>query len=687
MLCNNAGLALGLEGADNANLDDWDEMIDTNIKGLVYATRSILPLMIDNGEGHIINLGSVAGSYPYPGGNVYGGTKAFVSQFSLNLRADLVGKGINVTSLEPGLAETEFSIVRFKGDSYGRYLDDFAYTFIKPALDITIDSIESGQSGDYTDAMNEMLINGKKGMTKEMAAQTIELMRKQQEKGPSENIAKWAKEMDAEDNKVFGFMKATWNNPAAAYEAIISSMAGQLKATKDGELLSLAIAAGGTTAAAGSTIAPGVGTVAGFLRGFMSTMGGGVESASKFGELLVEEFDGKMPTEEELINFLGNKEKFTKFRNKALAKGGTIALVDNIGGALVQNSVFKTAKTGRKVLAATKGLVGEAIVGGGGEALSSTVIGEEVSAVDVGLEILGQGGQATVDVGSALITPGKYSIKGDKVTLQQVNEILNTATPEEIANIDIEIKNDPALQAEYNKKKQKGYLQTQVDPAVSDPNDRSRAADLQQEKQSLEAKIKKGGIFKGVNTETKLENVNKEIDAILNKYSPEVGPEVDPAGVEARTVVKDEAYESRLQLLKDEITKGVKQTKFYRKGNISVEEDNADNVTEMFVKQEADNLGYDLTLLNNELSETTDAKRKNQITKKIAEVEAEIQALDENSKEAKNAHGFLLEDHATGKMTIVINTSKDISSAGNINVAAHELLHACLLYTSPSPRD
>lgn len=134
-----------------------------------------------------------------------------------------------------------------------------------------------------------------------------------------------------------------------------------------------------------------------------------------------------------------------------MAKGGTIALVDNIGGGLIQNSVFKTAKTGRKVLAATKGLVGEAIVGGGGEALSSTVIGDEVSAVDVGLEILGQGGQATVDVGSALITPGKYKIKGDKATLQQVNEILNTATPEEIANIDIEIKNDPTLEAEYNK--------------------------------------------------------------------------------------------------------------------------------------------------------------------------------------------------------------------------------------------
>jgi len=116
VLCNNAGLALGLEQADEANLDDWDKMIDTNIKGLIYCTRAILPIMVNNKHGHIINLGSVAGSYPYPGGNVYGGTKAFVSQFSLNLRADLVNKGIYVTSVEPGLAETEFSIVRFKGD-------------------------------------------------------------------------------------------------------------------------------------------------------------------------------------------------------------------------------------------------------------------------------------------------------------------------------------------------------------------------------------------------------------------------------------------------------------------------------------------------------------------------------------------------------------------------------------------
>ena len=132
VLCNNAGLALGLEGADKANLDDWDEMIDTNIKGLVYCTRAILPIMVNNKNGHIINIGSVAGSYPYPGGNVYGGTKAFVSQFSLNLRADLVEKGINVTSIEPGLAETEFSIVRFKGDVQKAKKVYENTTYIKP---------------------------------------------------------------------------------------------------------------------------------------------------------------------------------------------------------------------------------------------------------------------------------------------------------------------------------------------------------------------------------------------------------------------------------------------------------------------------------------------------------------------------------------------------------------------------
>ena len=117
VLVNNAGLALGLEPAYEADLDQWDQMIDTNCRGLTYCTRAILPGMVARRRGHVINLGSIAGTYPYPGGNVYGATKAFVHQFSLDLRADLHGTGVRVTSVEPGLVGgTEFSVVRFDGD-------------------------------------------------------------------------------------------------------------------------------------------------------------------------------------------------------------------------------------------------------------------------------------------------------------------------------------------------------------------------------------------------------------------------------------------------------------------------------------------------------------------------------------------------------------------------------------------
>ena len=116
ILLNNAGLALGLEPADKTDLDDWDQMVDTNIKGLMYCTRTVLPMMKQQGQGYIINIGSIAGNWPYPGGNVYCASKAFVRQFSLALRADLLGSGIRVTNIEPGNAETEFSDVRFSQD-------------------------------------------------------------------------------------------------------------------------------------------------------------------------------------------------------------------------------------------------------------------------------------------------------------------------------------------------------------------------------------------------------------------------------------------------------------------------------------------------------------------------------------------------------------------------------------------
>ncbi|MBV9683135.1 MAG: SDR family NAD(P)-dependent oxidoreductase [Solirubrobacterales bacterium] len=118
VLVNNAGLALGLEPAQEASVEDWEQMIDTNCTGLVYATRALLPAMVARRRGHVVNLGSVAATYPYPGGNVYGATKAFVRQFSLGLRADLHGTGVRVTCIEPGMiGGTEFSEVRFAGDA------------------------------------------------------------------------------------------------------------------------------------------------------------------------------------------------------------------------------------------------------------------------------------------------------------------------------------------------------------------------------------------------------------------------------------------------------------------------------------------------------------------------------------------------------------------------------------------
>ena len=115
VLVNNAGLALGLEPAHRASVEDWEDMIDTNNKGLVYMTRAVLPGMVERNRGHIINIGSTAGSWPYAGGNVYGATKAFVRQFSLNLRTDLHGTAVRVTDIEPGqiLTGTVVRIMNF----------------------------------------------------------------------------------------------------------------------------------------------------------------------------------------------------------------------------------------------------------------------------------------------------------------------------------------------------------------------------------------------------------------------------------------------------------------------------------------------------------------------------------------------------------------------------------------------
>ena len=129
ILFNNAGLALGLSSAQDAKIDQWREMIATNVTAVTELVHAVLPGMVERGRGDIVNMASVAATYPYPGGNIYGATKAFVRQFSLNLRADVVGTGVRVTSVEPGMCETEFSVVRFDGD---RQAADRVYADMTP---------------------------------------------------------------------------------------------------------------------------------------------------------------------------------------------------------------------------------------------------------------------------------------------------------------------------------------------------------------------------------------------------------------------------------------------------------------------------------------------------------------------------------------------------------------------------
>ena len=128
LLVNNAGLALGTAPAQDCSLDDWRTMIDTNVTALVTLTRTLLPALIAR-KGAIVNISSTASKYPYPGGNVYGGTKAFVSQFSLGLRSDLHGTGVRVTAIEPGMAETEFTLVRTHGNQQA---SDTLYSGARP---------------------------------------------------------------------------------------------------------------------------------------------------------------------------------------------------------------------------------------------------------------------------------------------------------------------------------------------------------------------------------------------------------------------------------------------------------------------------------------------------------------------------------------------------------------------------
>ena len=540
------------------------------------------------------------------------------------------GSDATGTNIEPGYyKEVGYDYdrsqgVRFAHDSYGKFLDNIAYS-------VGI-GIQGMQSGDYTAEMTELMQKGNVDeMTEEDAARITRLMEEQDRAPKAANMENWIKTMNKESNPFLGFIRATVAYPSTTLTITSQSIAGMVAANKSEELVGISQSVGVTQG-----LATGVKTksiklgIAAYIRGVMSTLGGGVEATSKFGELIRQEFGGEIPSEQELLDFLQDEKKYKKFRNKAILKGATIATVDNIGGAIVQNSVLKTAKTGRKLAAAGKGLVGETITGGGGEALSSVVIGEKVDAADVGLEILGQGGQAVVDIGSAL-NPGKYVInKGrdneETVSFSKMQEILDSATDEEIADMNIEITNNDFLEAKVKGKEMSGLLTAGVDAKVVDQAERKRIARLKIKLARLNAKkkqrqdrLKKLGLDTSdtdVNLENEIAEVEGEIIQSIEAYTE----------LEGTNIV--EQSKPMLERLADK--------KF--KGNLK------------FAQKHSSLYGLEYTEMTYD------------------EVLAEF-----GEDAANNSSGFV--DPKTGRLIINLDVAKNVN---DITVGNHELLHGIL---------
>ena len=529
--------------------------------------------------------------------------------------------GVKRDALGRSLEEVDYEYdkskgIRYKSDSYGKFVDDIAYgigNFVK-------ESAGQAQSQEYTDEMADLIFSS--DIDQEKANSIIKLMTLQQEKGISKDLEQWTKTMDEASNPVYGFFKATLENPKAAAEVTISSAVGQYNAfMADPKIRAAALAAGGTASKFGGPNVPL--RVAAGLRGTMSTLGGFVETTSKIGELIKEEFDGRIPTEEELIELVQDEERFNKIRNKSLVKGITIAAVDGFGGQLVQNRAVKQLAKGKKTRAVAEGVVGETVVGGGGEALSSALIGEEIKASDVGLEIVGQLPQGVIDIGGAVVSQGSYEINNEKATIEQVNKVLDTATPEELSKIDIKVTNNPAFENTVNNKINDATLEAQIDERVSDTKDRKDLVDLEKQRAKAEADTKKTGIFKVINADTKLQDIQTKIDNIINKYS----------GVDRRT----------------------KDVRARKKTAEQVRENIADKNFEVnieFAKKHSKLYGL-------EVDDTMDV---NQIKNKYGDA-------------AAKSNGFIDYDNSTIVINKKVARTKGIEGA---NVANHELLHGII---------
>jgi hypothetical protein len=394
--------------------------------------------------------------------------------------------------------------------------------------------IKASQGADFTETMFN-LAEDSEAFDDEDYSRTLRLMDEQSKKPPSLAMQEYYKTVEEEGGGAFGVVKAFSKNPKIAPEALVTSLAGMIRATGSNKAAKYASLAGFAGLATGGPVRGG--------QGLFSGLSMAMETTSKFSELLSEEMKG-MPggfTEENLKKIVKDKDRFQKLKNKAYGKGVTVGIIDFATGGLttaVGKKVLQT--TGSKLATVAAGTVVEGVGGGTGEALGSVVIGEDVDAAAVGLEIFAEYGRAPLDIGAALVKPNNYVLNGQKVSFKEMKNFVETADDIDVATADIKIEGDNVLAEKAFGKQNDAILETQVNEKVEDPADRKRMVELEKQRVKAETDVKKKGIQAVPGAKENLENIEMQMNEIVGKYTAIDGRTKD---VKARKKVAEQVRE------------------------------------------------------------------------------------------------------------------------------------------------
>jgi hypothetical protein len=583
---------------------------------------------------------------------------------------------------EPGQPEKKSALLEM--------FDDFTDYFKGTALgqtslgEATSLGLDIAKSHDET---SKILFGGFDDLSQDDFQQYADAVELYQNAGELEDLKEWSDSYDKykEDGNstVMSGILATKEKGAMGLAQVMVQSMSQLA---NYQVLGAGVATGaGVGAATG-----GFGALPGFFMG--SNMM--AESLMTFTNLLQEELEeqGLEFNSENIQKVLSDEDTRYSIKSRALGRGMTIGTIEGLtsmvgikGAGAVGRAVRGTGESLARRSASAAAATGVATVaestgGALGETAGQIVEGrEKLDTKEILLESIANLPKAPIDVAastslSALRKP-KYSLDGGKtnINFNEFDKIVKAAKNEDLAKMNIKIDNDDNYANNVYERLSKSIIKTQIDDRVSDEADIEKLTDLEFQLQQLQGKKNKTRSGK-----EKIKEIQTEIDEIVQKYS---GVDRRTKDVRGRKKVAEDVRKARRKILMDEITEGVRKSKAFKEEDIDIEEVTGEQAVERFIEQEENNLAYDIALLQEELAAAKDSKEKTKIRKKIKEVEAEQSALRENAKEAKNAHGFLLEDNSTGRMKIVINTDKAISDNGNINVAAHELLHAVLRNT------